>query len=65
MSRLRRLRPLQGQTVTLLCQQGSPLVLRIPWGAGYPFLATAHNLESVHTRLFQPRVHQLPQALED
>ena len=29
--------------------------------AGYLFLATAEDLESVHTRLERPRVHPLPQ----
>ena len=35
-------------------EHGSPLVLRITWGAGYPFLAPAHDFESVHTRLSNP-----------
>ena len=42
--------PCEVGRVTLLLQNKAP-VHRISWGAGYPFLATAEDLESVHTRL--------------
>ena len=53
--------PARSEESPCSCRTRLPLVHRISWGAGYPFPATAEDLESVHTRLEQPRVHQLPQ----